>query len=150
MLAHHVVLHLGHKVHSDHHNNEQRCAAEIERYVVFQNQKLWQQAHKGDVDRAHQSQAHQNLVDVFGCLIAWANTRNKSAALFQVVGGFLGIEHQCGIEKAKENLLSILRAADLVKFAKMIPMPDANIRAMESAYKFIDFTEPNENKEEKK
>lgn len=52
-------------------------------------------------------------------------------------------------EKAKENLLSILRAADLVKFAKMIPAPDANIRAMESAYKFIDFTEPNENKEEK-
>ena len=43
-------------------------------------------------------------------------------------------------EKAKENLLSILRAADLVKFAKMIPMPDANMRAMESAYKFIDFT----------
>jgi hypothetical protein len=53
-------------------------------------------------------------------------------------------------EKAKENLLSILRAADLVKFAKMIPMPDANIRAMESAYKFIDFTEPNENKPEEK
>ena len=53
-------------------------------------------------------------------------------------------------EKAKENLLSILRAADLVKFAKMIPMPDANIRAMESAYKFIDFTEPNENKTEEK
>ena len=53
-------------------------------------------------------------------------------------------------EKAKENLLSILRAADLVKFAKMIPMPDANMRAMESAHKFIDFTEPNENKEEKK
>ena len=45
-------------------------------------------------------------------------------------------------EKAKENLLSILRTADLVKFAKMIPLPDANIRAMESAYKFIDFTEP--------
>jgi hypothetical protein len=53
-------------------------------------------------------------------------------------------------EKAKENLLSTLRTADLVKFAKMIPMPDANIKAMESAYKFIDFTEPNENKEEKK
>jgi hypothetical protein len=53
-------------------------------------------------------------------------------------------------QKAKENLLSILRSADLVKFAKMIPMPDANIKAMESAYKFIDFTEPNENKEEKK
>ena len=45
-------------------------------------------------------------------------------------------------EKAKENLLAILRAADLVKFAKMVPMPDANIKAMENAYKFIDFTEP--------
>ncbi len=47
-------------------------------------------------------------------------------------------------EKAKESLLSILHTADLVKFAKMIPLPDANIRAMESAYKFIDFTEPKE------
>ena len=53
-------------------------------------------------------------------------------------------------EKAKENLVSTLRTADLVKFAKMLPMPDVNIKAMETAYKFIDFTEPNENKEEKK
>lgn len=48
-------------------------------------------------------------------------------------------------DKARESLLAILRAADLVKFAKMIPMPDANIKAMENAYKFIDFTEPSEN-----
>lgn len=47
-------------------------------------------------------------------------------------------------EKAKESLLAILRTADLVKFAKMIPLPDANIRAMENAYKLIDFTEPKE------
>ena len=52
------------------------------------------------------------------------------------------IENYSLKEKAKENLLAILRAADLVKFAKMLPLPDANIRAMESAYKFIDFTEP--------
>jgi hypothetical protein len=51
-------------------------------------------------------------------------------------------------EKAKENLLVTLRTADLVKFAKMLPGPEENIRAMESAYKFIDFTEPKE--EEKK
>lgn len=47
-------------------------------------------------------------------------------------------------EKAKENLLQILRTADLVKFAKMLPAPDQNIKAMESANKFIDFTEPRE------
>ncbi len=53
-------------------------------------------------------------------------------------------------DKAKDNLVSILRTADLVKFAKMLPMPDENIRAMEQASRFIDFTEPNENKEDKK
>lgn len=53
-------------------------------------------------------------------------------------------------DKARESLLAILRAADLVKFAKMIPMPDANIKAMENAYKFIDFTEPAESKPEDK
>lgn len=53
-------------------------------------------------------------------------------------------------DKARESLLAILRAADLVKFAKMVPMPDANIKAMENAYKFIDFTEPSETKPEEK
>jgi hypothetical protein len=47
-------------------------------------------------------------------------------------------------EKAKDNLLEILRVADLVKFAKQQPMPDINIRSMESANKFIDLTEPRE------
>ena len=47
-------------------------------------------------------------------------------------------------DKAKDNLLQILRTADLVKFAKMLPGPEANIKAMESAGKFIDFTEPKE------
>ncbi len=47
-------------------------------------------------------------------------------------------------EKAKENLLKILRVADLVKFAKMVPPPDTNINSMDSAYKFIELTEPKE------
>jgi hypothetical protein len=53
-------------------------------------------------------------------------------------------------EKAKENLLQILRTADLVKFAKMQPGPDVNIKALDSANKFIDFTEPREKEEEEK
>jgi len=52
--------------------------------------------------------------------------------------------------KAKDYLLQILRESDLVKFAKMKPMPDINIKAMGDAYKFIDFTEPSEEKEEEK
>jgi hypothetical protein len=53
-------------------------------------------------------------------------------------------------EKAKDNLLEILRTADLVKFAKLLPLPDVNIRMMDSAYKFIDFTELKESQTEKK
>ena len=53
-------------------------------------------------------------------------------------------------EKAKGYLLQILRNADLVKFAKMLPAPDANIASMESAYKFIDFTEPKEDDDKNK
>jgi len=52
-------------------------------------------------------------------------------------------------EKAKDNLLQTLRIADLVKFAKQLPAPDANIKAMESAYKFIDLTEPKEEEPKK-
>ena len=47
-------------------------------------------------------------------------------------------------EKAKDNLLQILRTADLVKFAKLLPAPESNIKAMEGAYKFIELTEPTE------
>lgn len=43
--------------------------------------------------------------------------------------------------EAADYLMMDLRNADLVKFAKMIPMPDVNIRVMENAYKFIDLTE---------
>lgn len=53
-------------------------------------------------------------------------------------------------EKAKESLLQLLRLADLVKFAKMLPGPDDNIKAMDSAYKFIDFTEPKEEEQAEK
>lgn len=44
-------------------------------------------------------------------------------------------------DEAKKNLLTILTEADLVKFAKKIPVPDTNLKMMEQAYRFIDFTE---------
>ena len=53
---------------------------------------------------------------------------------------------------AQEKLLAILNQADLVKFAKLLPLPDENIKNMERAYGFIDLTEPKEEqqKQEKK
>lgn len=41
---------------------------------------------------------------------------------------------------AKTLMLDSLRAADLVKFAKMMPAPDANIRAMDNVKQFVEMT----------
>jgi hypothetical protein len=51
---------------------------------------------------------------------------------------------------AKKLLLDTLRSADLVKFAKMLPAPDANTKAMENARNFVDVTALTENKTEEK
>lgn len=51
---------------------------------------------------------------------------------------------------AKKLLLDTLRSADLVKFAKMLPAPDANSKAMESAKNFVDVTAQTEVKTEEK
>lgn len=51
---------------------------------------------------------------------------------------------------AKKLLLDTLRSADLVKFAKMLPAPDANNKAMEQARNFVDVTALTETKPEDK
>ncbi len=47
-------------------------------------------------------------------------------------------------EEAKESLLFILSNADLVKFAKMNPSADVNMKAMENGFRFVELTKPNE------
>lgn len=51
---------------------------------------------------------------------------------------------------AKKLLLDTLRSADLVKFAKMLPAPEANTKAMEHARNFVDVTALTETKPEDK
>ncbi|GDX51431.1 hypothetical protein LBMAG27_04780 [Bacteroidota bacterium] len=52
--------------------------------------------------------------------------------------------------EAKEKLLMILEQGDLVKFAKMFPLPNVNMKAMENSFSFIDLTEQIEVKTEQK
>lgn len=44
----------------------------------------------------------------------------------------------------KEKLLGVLRIADMVKFAKRLPMPDENNAVMKNAYAFVAITERKE------
>ena len=45
-------------------------------------------------------------------------------------------------QKAKMNLLSLLRDADLVKFAKAVPEAEANEQAYDKAFNFVESTKP--------
>lgn len=47
-------------------------------------------------------------------------------------------------EESKKSLLFILSNADLVKFAKMTPSADVNMKVMENGFRFIELTKPNE------
>ena len=79
LLGHHVGLNLRHKVHGDHHNNQQRSAAKIKRNIPLQHSKLGEQTHQGDVERPDQGQPHENLVDELRGLVARTNARNEGA-----------------------------------------------------------------------
>ena len=95
-------MHLGHEVHGDHHNNQQRRTAEIERHVVLEDQKLGQQTHQRDVKRPDKSQPGQDLVYVASGLITGANAGNKGAAFLQVVSSFTAVEDQRSVKKAEK------------------------------------------------
>jgi len=103
LLRHHVVLHLGHEVHGDHHNDQKRRAAKVKRYVPLEHHKFRQQTDQRDVDRPHQGQAHQNLVNEACGLIARANARNQGARLLQVVCGFFAVKHERCVKKAEKD-----------------------------------------------
>ena len=52
-------------------------------------------------------------------------------------------------EKAFNNLRDLLKLADLVKFAKFIPLPDDNNLSLVNAYFFVNETKKEEKKPEK-
>lgn len=43
---------------------------------------------------------------------------------------------------SKENMERVLETADFVKFAKVRPLPDDNVRAFTSAMQFVEDTKP--------
>lgn len=43
---------------------------------------------------------------------------------------------------ASARLMEVLRLADFVKFAKMTPAPDQNVRCMQDAFAFVEITKP--------
>ena len=106
----------------------------------LEDEKLWQ---KGEIKLYY-----SRLTDILRLYLeyrfSWLALESTTEEIEQAIDNYKMKE------KAKENLLSILRAADLVKFAKQQPLPESNIKAIESANKFIDLTEPKEDEAKEK
>lgn len=49
---------------------------------------------------------------------------------------------------SKENMNRVLETADFVKFAKVRPIPDDNVKAFNSAIQFVEDTKPQPEPEE--
>jgi len=103
----------------------------------LEDEKLWQK----DEVKQYYSRLTETLRLYLEFRYSWLALESTTEEIEDQIGNYK-IK-----EKGKDSLLQTLRTADLVKFAKMVPSPDVNIRAMEYAYKFIDFTEPKEEEE---
>ena len=70
-------LHLGHEIHHDHDDDQERRPTKMERNVERQDQELRHQTHCRDVDRTDHGQARQDTVNVVGRVLPWPDSRNE-------------------------------------------------------------------------
>lgn len=87
---------------------------------------------------------HSELTEI---IRRYIENRYKIPALEQVSDEILQSFSNSGVLKEKEydNLRSMLNLADMVKFAKVHPLPNENERSMELAVEFVDNTKYSEN-----
>ncbi|MGM9805143.1 MAG: hypothetical protein ACI3Z7_01755 [Candidatus Aphodosoma sp.] len=104
----------------------------------LQNKKLWQNG----LNKEYQSA----LTDIIKQYISRQFSVN---AVEQSTEDLLATFHTdaklCGMKNEIKLLASILKLADLVKFAKMLPLPADNERSMKEALQFVELTRPHEN-----
>jgi hypothetical protein len=94
--------------------------------------KLWQ---KGEFKEYHS--------EISEILRLYIERRYSFPALEETTSDILDeIETRIASDSLKKDLKQILELADLVKFAKYIPLPDENINSMDKAIEFVNYTKP--------
>lgn len=107
---------------------------------LLEEEKLWQK----DETKLYYSRLTDILRLYLEYNYSWFALESTTEEIIENISSYTASK------EAKENLNSILQQSDLVKFAKMTPLPDANKKVIENAYRFIDLTEKEEIKQEKK
>ncbi len=96
----------------------------------LKSKKLWQ--------RGRVKEYHSLLTDIIRHYI---ERRFRVKAVEMTSGEILGQMEQIPIlDELKVNLQNMLQCADMVKFAKMKPLPDENDKSMEEAFIFVQKT----------
>src|SRR6266702_2874287 len=129
VIAHHQLrFDLLNRIHGHTHHDQQRGAAEIERYVqAFEHEPphvfiepgaqssgqvvqvdtgdkpFGQQADRRQIDAAHKSQPAQDAIDVLGGIAAGAYAGNESTVLAHVVREFGRVEDDADVKEGKKN-----------------------------------------------
>ena len=102
-MAHRVSLQLRHEVHCYYHQNQQRGAAEAERYSGIEHSyEFGQQTDSGDIKSAPKRQSRQHFVNVFSRMRTRSYARHKCTGPLQIVRRVSRVEDQRGIEEAEE------------------------------------------------
>ena len=94
---------LGDGVEADADHDQQRRSTEEERNTSPHGQQRRQHADYRHVEGAHQCDAGQHAVDVFGGPLARADARNVSTRLLDVLGHVHGIDHDGRVEVTEED-----------------------------------------------
>ncbi len=111
----------------------------LEKLEKLKNEKLWQEGKL--------KQYHSSLTDI---IREYIENRFKIKALEQTTDEIIiGFRSVAIDEDSKAKLKQVLILADLVKFAKELPLPNENEMSMNNAFDFINGTKREEEQKEK-
>src|SRR5690606_16515853 len=98
-----MALDLGNGVHGHTDHDEQRGTTEIEGHAVLRNQDLRQQTDDGEIERTHNCQTGQHVVDILRRALAGTDARNEAAIYLQLRSRMAGTEENGRVEEGEEE-----------------------------------------------
>src|SRR5208337_2157660 len=103
MARQHVSFNLGQRVHCDSDDDQQSGPPEVERHAESLNHYGGQNANRRNVESATQSDAAQDLVNIFRSGSSRTYTGNEPSVFFHVVRHIHRIENNSRIEEAEKD-----------------------------------------------
>src|SRR3546814_7320735 len=99
----HVALDLADRVDRDVDDDQEAGAAKLERKARLRDEIFGDQTDRRQIGRTEHGDARQYEIEIGGGVLARADAGNEAVLLFEIVGGFFGIEDDRDVEEAEED-----------------------------------------------